>query len=449
MTYDVFLSYARSELSDTVLIREKLQSLGLKIFFDTEGIEGGDEFPDIINSAIKQSGAVLSLWSPAALERPWVRRECRVGQMRGVLVPVMVKRFEPLDVPAEFVGVQHIDLTDFTGDKHHPGFVMMLRALGRALRRDDLVDLANSEPVLATTQEWEDGERASPFNDWAAETTPSVRDVVVTWAPYEALGVDPLASADDIRNAYRRIAREYHPDIRPNDPAAADKFRRATAAFNFLSDATQRARFDRGEIDANGNETHTLSRETAKQDRPGNLGGFLRPRKRGADIRFTLDIDLVDAISGAKRRVSFAEGKTVDVNIPAGVESGQVLRLDGQGGLGRNGGERGDIFARIVVRDHPVFKRVGKDIHLDFPISLAEAVTGGRVQVPTPHGAVAVLIPLGANTGQRLRLRGKGVLGGDMLIRLLITLPERNNADLAPLIAKWTARDTPPPRPSA
>jgi len=306
----------------------------------------------------------------------------------------------------------------------------------------------------------------------------------VSWDPYAALGLGRTATADEIRRAYRNLAKELHPDVRPGDRQAEERFKRATAAFNLLSDPVTRGRFDRGEIDADGNERMAFGSRPRQSARahagagagpgagagagpgaagadafdlgdifsdlfgPGFGGGRGYSRMRGRDIRFTLDIDFLDAANGAKRRISLSEGRTLDVAIPAGVESGQVLRLKGQGGPGVQGGPGGDALVELRVRPHAFFRREGQDIHMDLPVSLTEAVEGGRVQVPTVTGPVALAIPAGANTGKVLRLKGKGVGGqGDQFVRLLVMLPEAPDEDLKKFVKKWPKRDSTPPRP--
>jgi DnaJ-class molecular chaperone len=297
----------------------------------------------------------------------------------------------------------------------------------------------------------------------------------VSWDPYAALGLSRSASADEIRRAYRQLAKELHPDVRPGDKQAEERFKRATASFNLLSDPVTRARFDRGEIDADGNERMAFSQRgqarqgargaytgPAGQEQPFDLGDIFSDlfgtgagargfaRMRGRDIRFTLDIEFLDSINGARRRVSLAEGRTLDVAIPAGVESGQVLRLKGQGGPGVQNGPAGDALVELRVRPHAYFRREGQDVHMDLNISLTEAVEGARVQVPTPSGAVTLTIPAHANTGAVLRLKGKGVAGtGDQFVKLLISLPEGQDDELTKFVKKWSRRDQKPPRPSA
>jgi DnaJ-class molecular chaperone len=299
----------------------------------------------------------------------------------------------------------------------------------------------------------------------------------MSWDPYAALGVSRSATADDIRRAYRALAKELHPDVRPDDKQAEERFKRATAAFNMLSDPALKTRFDRGEIDADGNErmafnararhgarTHAGAGAGGPQGEPfdfgdifsdlfgaGGMGGGARgyARMRGRDIRFTLDIDFLDAVNGARRRISLSEGRTLDVAIPAGVETGQVLRLKGQGGAGVQGGPAGDALVELNVRAHPFFRREGQDIHMDLPISLTEAVDGGRVQAPTPTGPVTLTVPAGSNTGKTLRLKGKGVAGqGDQFVRLQVVLPETPDEELKKFVKKWPHRSYTPPRPA-
>ena len=302
----------------------------------------------------------------------------------------------------------------------------------------------------------------------------------LSWDPYAALGVSRTATADEIRRAYRKLAKELHPDVRPGDKQAEERFKRATAAFNLLSEPTTKGRFDRGEIDADGNERMAFNsrpRHSSRQHAgagagPGGSGAYSGDafdlgdifsdlfgsgvgggrgysRMRGRDIRFTLDIDFLDAVNGAKRRISLAEGRTLDVAIPAGVESGQVLRLKNQGGPGVQGGPAGDALVELNVRPHAFFRRDGQDVHMDLNISLSEAVEGARIQVPTPGGPVALTIPAGANTGKTLRLKGKGVAAqGDQLVHLRVVLPETPDEDLKKFVKKWSKRDHTPPRPA-
>jgi len=295
---------------------------------------------------------------------------------------------------------------------------------------------------------------------------------VVSWDPYAALGLSRSATADDIRRAYRKLAKELHPDVRPGDSAAEDRFKRVTSAFNLLNDPAQRARFDRGEIDADGNERMGFGSRPGAGARgagPGaesafDLGDIFSDlfgaaggargggygRMRGRDIRFSLEIDFLDAANGGKRRVQLSEGRTLDVAIPAGVETGQVLRLRSQGGQGVQGGPPGDALVELSVKPHPFFRREGSDVLMDLPISLTEAVEGAKIQAPTVSGPVALHIPVGANSGMILRLKGKGVAGqGDQLVRLMIMAPEVADEDLKKFLKRWPKRDVKPQRPGA
>lgn len=298
----------------------------------------------------------------------------------------------------------------------------------------------------------------------------------MSWDPYAELGVSRAASADDVRKAYRKLAKELHPDVRPNDKKAEERFKKVTAAFNLLSDSAQKARFDRGEIDADGNErmgfgsrayqrahSHAGANGAAPgpQDTPFDLGDIFSDlfgssagggprgfgRMRGRDIRFTLEIDFIEAANGGRRRVQLAEGRTLDIAIPAGVESGQVLRLKSQGGPGVQGGPPGDALVELRVRPHPNFRREGNDIHLDLPISITEAAEGAKIQVPTASGPVQLTVPAGSNTGSVLRLKGKGVGGaGDQFVKLVVHLPEADE-DLRKFLKKWPKREWKPARP--
>lgn len=294
----------------------------------------------------------------------------------------------------------------------------------------------------------------------------------MSWDPYAALGVPRASSAEEIRKAYRKLAKELHPDVRPNDKASAERFKRVTAAFNLLTDENLRGRFDRGEIDADGNEQPQFqpgggfggfagagagarARGGGRSDvfedlfdglfsRGGGSRGF--GQQRGEDVRYRMDIDFLDAVNGGKRRVTMSDGRTLDLAIPAGLNSGQTLRLKGQGLPGAGGGPAGDALVEVKVSEHPVFRRDGDDIRMDFKITLAEAVEGGRVPVQTPSGPVTMSVPPGSSSGDLLKLRGKGVQTrpnpGDLLVRLMIVLPRKDDPDLREFISKWPGRKT-------
>jgi len=299
----------------------------------------------------------------------------------------------------------------------------------------------------------------------------------LSWDPYAALGVSRSASADEIRSAYRKLAKELHPDVRPNDKAAEDRFKRATAAFNLLGDPATKARFDRGEVDAEGNEkqqTHAYRTGAGRTQNgysgagesvfdlgdifsdlfgsAGAAGGGARQppfgKMRGRDIRLPLDIDFLESVRGGRKRVQMSDGRTLDVAIPPGVIDGQVLRLKSQGGGGVQGGPPGDALVELKIRPHAFFRREGDDIHLDLQISIVEAVEGAKIQVPTASGSVALTIPEGSNTGKTLRLKGKGVgERGDQLVHLKVMMPDVLDEDLKRFVKKWGRRDYTPPRP--
>ena len=294
----------------------------------------------------------------------------------------------------------------------------------------------------------------------------------MSWDPYATLGVGRSASADDIRKAYRKLAKELHPDVRPDDKASAERFKRVTAAFTLLSDADKRARFDRGEIDADGNEQPVFQpggagfggfggfaggRARASAGRPdafedlfdglfGRGGGGARGygAQRGEDVRYRMEVDFLDAINGGRRRVTMSDGRSLDLAIPAGLKSGQTLRLKGQGLPGLGGGPAGDALVEVTIGSHPQFRREENDIRMELKISLAEALEGGRAPVATPSGMVQLTIPPGSNSGDVLKLRGKGVqvkpTPGDLLVRLIVMLPRKEDPELREFVRNWAGK---------
>ncbi len=286
--------------------------------------------------------------------------------------------------------------------------------------------------------------------------------------PYSVLGVAKTASAGDITKAYRKLAKKLHPDLNPGDKAAEEKFKQITAAYDIVGDEEKRGRFDRGEIDAGGQERpqQRYYREYAGGDEGAryrstagyeDIGGFSdlfgdlfgerggaggrRFSVRGQDAQYRLDVGFLDAVNGTKTRITLPDGGTLDVTIPPGVTDGQVLRLKGKGNPGMGEGGPGDALIEITVRPHPVFQREGDDIVVEVPITLDEAVLGGKVEVPTITGRVSVTVPAGANTGQTLRLKGRGVKRGaavgDQLVKLSVVMPERIDDDLKAFAEKW------------
>ena len=289
---------------------------------------------------------------------------------------------------------------------------------------------------------------------------------------YSTLGVPKTASAEDITKAYRKLAKKLHPDLNPGDKAAEEKFKKVTAAYDILGDAEKRGRYDRGEIDASGRETpqQRYYREYAGGedgaryrstagfedigafsdlfgDLFGERGGMRGGRggarfsMRGSDSQYRLDVDFLDAVNGTKTRITLPDGGTLDVTIPPGVTDGQALRLRGKGNPGIGEGEPGDALIEIHVRPNPVFKREGNDILVEVPITFDEAVLGGKIEVPTIGGRVFATVPPGSNTGQTLRLKGRGIKtkgsAGDQLVKLSVVLPDRIDDDLKRFAETW------------
>jgi DnaJ-class molecular chaperone len=295
---------------------------------------------------------------------------------------------------------------------------------------------------------------------------------------YDVLGVAKTASDKEIRSAYRALAKKLHPDLNPGDKGAEERFKTVASAYAILGNAETRKRYDRGEIDATGAERqepryyrqhadgdarHQYS-STAGYEDFVDLGdlfadAFARERGRtrgegmrlrGADLRYHLAVDLLDAVNGAKKRVTMPDGATLEVSIPAGIEDGQVMRLKGKGQPGYNEGPPGDALVTIEVRPHAVFRREGNNIAIELPIALHEAVLGAKVEVPTTSGRVVVSVPKGATSGQTLRLRGKGIKArsgtGDQLVRLQIVMPEAIDEELERFMKSWADKHAYDPR---
>jgi len=282
--------------------------------------------------------------------------------------------------------------------------------------------------------------------------------------PYNILGVKKNASQDEIQKAYRQLAKKHHPDLNPGNKQAEEKFKEVSAAYDLLGDADKRARFDRGEIDEQGTErprqrfyrdfaddSHAYANDAGFADFGGaedifsqffNREGRVNIRMRGSDVRYSLPLDFLDAINGGKRQIALPDGSTLEVTIPPGTRDGQILRLRGKGRPGVNGGPVGDALIEIEVLPHRVFTLKGDDIHAELPISLREAVLGGKVKAPTPSGSVTVTVPKWSNTGTVLRLKGKGAprpdgSKGDEFLTLKVMLPEKPDVELEKFVAQW------------
>jgi DnaJ-class molecular chaperone len=294
--------------------------------------------------------------------------------------------------------------------------------------------------------------------------------------PYEVLGLTRTATEAEIRAAYRKLAKRYHPDLNPGKPEAAEKFKEINAANDLLSDPEKRGRYDRGEIDASGQEKppeHPFYRDfadatgrrkyrtsTAQGIDPEDLESILaqafgagftpggtaggsgrRFSFRGQDAQYGLTISFLDAVNGVTRRITLPDGRTLDVRIPPGVHDGHVLRLKGQGMPGIGDGSPGDALVEVTIAPHPLFRRDGDDIIIELPVSIQEAVLGAVVETPTIKGNVRLTIPPGSGTGTRLRLRGRGVGGkGHQYVELKVVLPPGNEPELAEFLKNWKPR---------
>ena len=293
--------------------------------------------------------------------------------------------------------------------------------------------------------------------------------------PYETLGVAKTASADDIRKAYRKLAKKLHPDLNPGDKRAEDEFKEVSAANDLLSDPEKRRRYDAGEIDASGAEKappharyyrdyaggagHPYESQSGFADFAESddlIAELLRRsaeqarRRPGADLHYELQVDFLDAVNGATKTITLPGGGTLQVTIPPGVEDGQILRLRGKGAPSPGEGEPGDALVQIVVRPHRTFTREGDDIHVELPITVKEAALGGEVRAPTTTGSVMLKIPQRSNTGDVLRLRGKGVKkrdsAGDELVKLKVMMPTEPEPELEAFLAGWKPSPTYDPR---
>jgi DnaJ-class molecular chaperone len=310
--------------------------------------------------------------------------------------------------------------------------------------------------------------------------------------PYKTLGVAKTASEADIKKAFRSLAKKHHPDAHPGDEKAKQRFQELSAAYDVIGDKEKRAKFDAGEIDAAGNprgfdpraygqqggfrgnpfggggaqpggdrDFHFSWGSSGAEEQPGGfsaedifseiLGGGIGGRGRGArqarvakgeDFQLSVTVAFAEAIQGGTRRVVLQNGEQIDVKIPAGLREGQQIRVKGRGGAGRGGGPNGDVLISAHIAAHPFITRDGNDLKMDLPVTLKEAVLGGKVPVPALGGTINLSIPAGSNTGAVLRLKGKGVPGanpGDLYVRLVIALPDKPDAALKTFAEGWDA----------
>ena len=302
--------------------------------------------------------------------------------------------------------------------------------------------------------------------------------------PYATLGVARTASEAEIKKAYRKLAKELHPDRNKDNPKASERFSTVTNAYDLLTDKDKRARFDRGEIDGDGNPaspfgfgggggqggfrpgpggtpfdadgpdlSDIFEGMFSGGNRGGGFGGFggfgrKQPQPKGANVAYRLNVSFTDAATLSPQRITLADSKTIDLKLPAGLESGAQMRLAGKGQPGPGGA--GDGIVTITIQPHRFFTRVGDDVRLDLPISLSEAVLGASVRVPTVEGAVMLTIPAGSTSGKVLRLRGRGFhkkdgSRGDQMVTLMVDLPVGDDA-LVEFVQGWKDRDKGNPR---
>ena len=297
--------------------------------------------------------------------------------------------------------------------------------------------------------------------------------------PYTVLGVSKDASAAEIKKAYRRIAKDCHPDLKPGDATAEAKFKAAAAAYDLLKDPETRARFDNGEIDASGQERPQQQyyrdyaeaagnpyrgRQADPDDMSDIFAEFMRGRggfggQRGQEfhapghnLNYSLQISFLDSVFGASQKLTLPDGNRIEVKIPAGITDGQTIRLRGKGAPGYGEGPPGDALVTVTVAKHPVFERQGDDIHITLPITIDEAILGGKVAAPTIDGGVNVNVPAGTSSGKTLRLRGKGVKKrgssdrGDQLIELTVAIPDKIDDELKQFMETWRQKHRYDPR---
>jgi DnaJ-class molecular chaperone len=297
--------------------------------------------------------------------------------------------------------------------------------------------------------------------------------------PYEILGVPRTAGEADIKKAFRTLAKKHHPDKHAGDAAAQKKFQEISAAYDILGDKDKRAQFDGGAIGPDGNPRGFDPRGGFRQGSPfgfgaggGNrdfhfssddlggggstfedlfasmMGGGARRSgaraAKGGDFSAAVTVSLAEAVSGGTRRIVMQNGEQIDVKIPVGVKDGQTIRIKGRGGAGRGGAPNGDVLLQVGVAPHPFIVRDGAHLRMDLPVTLKEAVAGGKVPVPTLAGTLSLSVPEGSNTGTTLRLKGKGVPAhgaeeaGDLFVRLVVTLPDKPDQALRGFVDNWS-----------
>lgn len=307
--------------------------------------------------------------------------------------------------------------------------------------------------------------------------------------PYDVLGVSKTASEAEIKKAFRTLAKKHHPDKHAGDAAAQKKFQEIGSAYDIVGDKEKRAKFDAGEIDASGNprgfdpgaqgfrggpfggggqggprdfhftwtdqdadQAQGFRAEDLFSDLLGGLGGRGgggRQPRAGQDFTVSTTVSFEEAARGGSRRMMLPNGEQLDVKIPVGIKDGQQVRLKGRGGAGRRGGPNGDVLIQVSIAPHPYFVRDGNDLRMELPITLQEAVLGGKVPVPTLTGTVSLSVPRNSNTGATLRLKGKGIPAhgsepaGDLYVKLVVTLPDKADEGLEKFAEDWKTQYDP------
>jgi DnaJ-class molecular chaperone len=292
--------------------------------------------------------------------------------------------------------------------------------------------------------------------------------------PYKLLGVARDATQDQIKSAYRKLARHLHPDVNPDNKQAEEKFKKVSGAYDVLGDPAKRARFDAGEIDASGaerqrhayrgaqrggfnedfrfnNSADDIFAELLRRRSKGRAGSWNpfetddpAASAKGSDAEYSLKISFPEAVMGTTKRITLPTGKNLDVKVPAGTKDGAKLRLKGQGHPGRGTAVAGDALIEMKVEPHPFFSSDGSDILVTVPVTLPEAVLGGKVTVPTVDGKVTLTIPPESNSGTVLRLKGKGAptgkTRGDQLVTLKVVLPDHPDSELENFLKSWSGK---------
>lgn len=313
---------------------------------------------------------------------------------------------------------------------------------------------------------------------------------------YSKLGVAKNAEQAAIKSAYRKLAKKYHPDTNKNDKRIAEKFKEISAAYSVIGDKEQRARYDRGEIDEQGNDrggfggshggshggrNHDFANaynkaygsrastfgSSQEEDIFSNLFGFGKTNRgpnartrgpggdpfgagagsshQGTDKNYKVTIGFEEAAKGSSRRLTLDDGKEIDIKIPVGITNGQQIRLKGKGASGLAGGTSGDAIVKISIAEHPLFKRDNNNISLELPISIDEAILGAQIEVPTIHGKLTIKIPRGSSSGKRLRLRGKGIHKGadkgDQYVTLKVMVPKERDKNLEKFLKDWDGKN--------